>query len=229
MSAQFEDMLGKAVITAIFVYLAIMQAQSIIAILAYRDSLDLWPFLLIGRVAGLAFLCLIAVLTVLRHQPKNISGGLEPRLTSIAGTFCLMLLVVLPSGDPGPGIGALASVLMLVGTILSIWCAIYLGRSFSVMAAARALVIHGPYSRVRHPLYAAESLAMLGSVMAAWSVWSGLLGLTWCALQYRRMVNEERILRATFPEYDDYAAKVPMIVPTLFPVEPKSLGIHAPK
>lgn len=229
MTNQLEDTIGKSVIAAIFAYLAIVQAQSILTVLVHRDSIDLWPFVLLGRIAGLAFLCLIVVLTVLRHQPKNISGGLEPRLTSIAGTFCLMLLVVLPTGDPGAAIGALASVLMVVGTILSIWCAIYLGRSFSVMAAARALVVEGPYARVRHPLYAAESLTMLGSVIAAWSMWSGLLGLMWCALQYRRMLNEERVLRATFPEYEDYVARVPMIVPSLFPVQETSLGVHTPK
>jgi protein-S-isoprenylcysteine O-methyltransferase Ste14 len=53
-----------------------------------------------------------------------------------------------------------------------------------------------------------------------WSIWSALLFILWWALQYRRMVNEERIFRATFPEYEDYARHVPMVIPTLTPYRP---------
>ena len=120
----------------------------------------------------------------------------------------------------------LSDLFLIVGTILSIWCAIYLGRSFSVMAAARKLVVHGPYAHVRHPLYAAESLAMLGSVLSGWSIWSALLGVAWCALQFRRMQHEERILRATFPEYEEYGRNVPMIVPSPVAFHPSWQPAH---
>jgi protein-S-isoprenylcysteine O-methyltransferase Ste14 len=220
MISRYEDMVGKAVLTAIFAYLAVIQARWIVAIVEQHEALDLWPFLLAGRIAGMAFLCLVAFLTIMRHNPKNVQGGLEPRITSIAGTFCLMLLVVLPAGEPGPAIRIVADLLLTIGTILSIWCAIYLGRSFSVMAAARKLVVHGPYAHVRHPLYAAESLAMLGSVMSGWSIWSALLGVAWCALQFRRIHHEEQILRATFPEYEEYVQNVAMIVPSPVPFQP---------
>ena len=227
MMSRYEDIVGKAVLTAIFAYLAVIQARWIIAILEQRESLDLWPFLLAGRIAGMAFLCLVAFLTIIRHNPKNVRAGWEPRITSIAGTFCLMLLVVLPTGEPGAAFRILSDLLLMVGTILSIWCAIYLGRSFSVMAVARKLVVHGPYAHVRHPLYAAESLAMLGSVMGGWSIWSTLLGVAWCALQLRRMQHEENILRSTFPEYEEYAQNVPMIVPSPVAFQPTWQEVHS--
>jgi protein-S-isoprenylcysteine O-methyltransferase Ste14 len=33
------------------------------------------------------------------------------------------------------------------------------------------------------------------------------------ALQYRRMINEEKILKAAFPEYRAYAARTPLVLP----------------
>lgn len=222
MTSRLEDLIGKTLIIAIFLYLAIEQVGSVVLTIRFRDQIDLWQFVLAARSAGLIFLGLVVFLTVVRHAPKNVSVGIEPRLTSIAGTFCLMLLVVLPTGTPGLGIRALAATLVVVGTVLSIWCAVNLGRSFSIMAAARQLVVHGPYALVRHPLYAAEAVAALGSVLLSWSIWAGLLFAVWCGLQYRRMLNEERILRTTFPEYGDYANHVPMIIPSLTPYRPRA-------
>jgi len=217
MTRSLEDLIGKTLIIAIFLFLVSVQVNTIVTTVQSSDQIELWQFVLAARVSGLFFLALVVFLTVLRLPPKSVSVGVEPRLTSIAGTFCLMLLVVLPTGTPGIGIRAMAGSLMVVGTVLSIWGAINLGRSFSIMAAARQLVIHGLYSIVRHPLYATEAVTALGSVLMSWSIWSCLLFVAWGGLQYRRILNEERILRATFPEYDDYANNVPMIIPRLTP------------
>jgi len=229
MTNNLEDIVGKVLLTAIFVLLASMQAHSITLVFEQMESLDFWPVVLAGRVAGLAFLGLVAMLTIVRHNPKNVRAGWEPRITSIAGTFCLMFLVVLPTGEPGPLVSVLSNLLIIVGTILSIWCAYYLGRSFSVMAAARKLVVHGPYAHVRHPLYAAEAVTMVGSMLSGWSIWSALLGVAWCALQYRRMQHEERILSATFPEYHEYAGSVPMIIPSPIAFHPTWQAAHSAK
>ena len=223
MTSRLEDLLGKSLMIAIFLYLAIKQAHTIVQTVLLRDQIDLWPFLLASRISGLAFLTLIVFLTVIRRAPKNVSAGMEPRVTAIAGTFCLMFLAVVPTGDPAPEIMIAAACLATLGTILSIWCAIHLGRSFSIMAAARHLVVQGPYSIVRHPLYAAEAVASLGAALGGWSVWSALLFAAWCGLQYRRILNEEAILRATFPEYDDYARQVPRIIPGLAAYRPGKL------
>lgn len=222
MTNRLEDSIGKILMVATFLALATLQTRSIATTIELRNEIDLWPFVLSARIAAMMFLCLVVFLTVVRHAPKNVSTGIEPRITSIAGTFCLMFLVVLPTGEPGLAVRALASSLVVIGTGLSIWCAIYLGRSFSIMAAARKLVVHGPYALVRHPLYAAEGVAALGAVMANWSIPACLLFVAWCGLQYRRMLHEERILRETFPEYDDYARHVSRVIPSLTPYQPRT-------
>jgi protein-S-isoprenylcysteine O-methyltransferase Ste14 len=40
-----------------------------------------------------------------------------------------------------------------------------------------------------------------------------LVSLVFGAFQYRRMINEERILSSAFPEYASYAKRTPRIFP----------------
>ncbi|MCY1303544.1 Phospholipid methyltransferase [compost metagenome] len=130
-----------------------------------------------------------------------------------------MILVVLPRGTVGPGLLIASTILTLIGAALSIYCLSWLGRSFSVMATARRLVTTGPYAIVRHPLYAAEAIGALGFLIANSSLAALLVGGTHFAFQFRRMYNEERVLRRTFPEYASYASQVPMLIPrSLTPV-----------
>jgi protein-S-isoprenylcysteine O-methyltransferase Ste14 len=103
--------------------------------------------------------------------------------------------------------------LVLIGTASSIFCLYWLGRSFSLMATARRLVTTGPYSIVRHPLYICEAVFVLGMVLSHFSMLMVALSAVQFLLQFRRARNEEAILRQTFPEYDDYARRVPMLLP----------------
>jgi protein-S-isoprenylcysteine O-methyltransferase Ste14 len=103
--------------------------------------------------------------------------------------------------------------MILLGTLLSIYCLYFLGKSFSIMATARSLVSTGPYGIVRHPLYLAEAITVAGIILAHWSPLAVLLGLSQLAFQVRRMFNEEAVLRSAFSEYEDYSAKVPMMIP----------------
>ncbi|MFQ5564899.1 MAG: methyltransferase family protein [Paracoccaceae bacterium] len=161
----------------------------------------------------MSFLLLLAATTLVRLPAKNTAVGWEPRFSAIIGTFITLVLIVLPKGEISAEAKVLAAVIIICGSGLSIYCLYWLGRSFSVMAHARRLVTLGPYSVVRHPLYAAEMITLLGITIANFSVLATLVAATSIAFQFRRMANEERVLRATFPEYESYACAVPMIVP----------------
>ena len=75
----------------------------------------------------------------------------------------------------------------------------------------------GPYAVVRHPMYAAALVLMLG-VPPALGSWWGLLGfalgvpaLVW------RILDEERLLKRDLPGYAEYAQKAPFrLIPGLF-------------
>ncbi len=125
----------------------------------------------------------------------------------------MMVLIVLPAGRIKPELQVLSTVLIIVGTLLSVYCIRQLGRSFSIRATARELVTEGPYKVVRHPPYGAEVLTIVGVVIGDGSPAAIALGLAWLALQIRRAQNEERVLRESFPEYSDYARRVPMLFP----------------
>ena len=213
MSARGEDLLGKSLMILAFVYLAITQVVGLIAKVR-ATALD--PSFALGAIAqalSLSFVLLMVVMTVRRSPPTSVATGIEPRLAAIAGTFLLMVLVWLPPGKAPFGVQVGATLLLLCGTAGSIYCLHYLGRSFSIMAAARELVTHGPYGVVRHPLYVAEGFSTVAIIILHWSWPAILIGAAQLALQWRRMQHEERVLRAAFPVYADYALRVPMVLP----------------
>jgi protein-S-isoprenylcysteine O-methyltransferase Ste14 len=213
MKSKIEDLAGKAVIVTVFLYLVFVQAVSIVRFIRFAEKDNFWILTVLSSTFSLVFLAFVVALTVLRLPPKSSASGLEPRVTAIAGTFCLMALVVLPTGAPGVELRLISTILIIVGTALSIACIVWLGKSFSIMATARQLVVAGPYSAMRHPLYAAEAVAVIGVVMSHWSIAALALGVVQFALQYRRILNEERVLRDVFPEYEAYAQRVPMLIP----------------
>ena len=116
---------------------------------------------------------------------------------------------------------ALTSILLAV---TSVWfCALsirVLGEQWSLAARVvegHKLVTHGPYSVVRNPIYT----GMLGMLLAtglAVSHWIGLLiALAVFAIgTLIRVRSEERLLREMFGrEFDDYARRVPAVIPFL--------------
>ncbi|HET7850753.1 MAG TPA: isoprenylcysteine carboxylmethyltransferase family protein [Pseudolabrys sp.] len=212
---QVEDVLGRSLLVGIFSLLAALQITSIADLWRAPGGFDSAATIIISKAFALIFVLTTVFLTVKRLPPKGSATGIEPRATAIAGTFILMVLAAVPVGRITPPVHLLAAVLIVTGTLFSIFCLFWLGRSFSVMATARRLVVRGPYAFVRHPLYVAEAVTTVGIILSNWSAAALVIGMAWCVLQYRRSINEEAVLRATFPEYDEYARRVPRFIPDL--------------
>jgi protein-S-isoprenylcysteine O-methyltransferase Ste14 len=120
--------------------------------------------------------------------------------------------------------GAIALVAVALAGV-SAWMAIgavrVLGVQWSVGARlieGHELITTGPYALVRHPIYT----AMFGLLCA-----TGLVTSLWIALPpaivffsagtNQRTRTEERLLRELFgARYDDYAERVPPLIPTFF-------------
>jgi protein-S-isoprenylcysteine O-methyltransferase Ste14 len=168
----------------------------------------------VAKFASLLFLGMICVVAITRVPPIRSAESAEGYLTAMAGTFILVALVgYLPSADISISTRLIALALTTIGLLASAYVLLFLGRAFSIMPEARVLVTSGPYAIVRHPLYLTEQIMIIGFIILNLSIWSVLLGVIQLLLQFRRMVNEERVLRAAFPEYDTYAAAVPRVVP----------------
>jgi protein-S-isoprenylcysteine O-methyltransferase Ste14 len=75
----------------------------------------------------------------------------------------------------------------------------------------------GPYAIVRHPMYAAALILMLGIPLALGSWWGllslalGVPALVW------RILDEERLLKRDLPGYAEYTQRAPFrLIPGLF-------------
>lgn len=74
----------------------------------------------------------------------------------------------------------------------------------------------GPYAYTRNPLYLGSMLIAFGFAVAAGRVWLGLLLVAlFLAIYWPTILSEEDFLRRTFPGFDDYARKVPRLLPRL--------------
>lgn len=104
---------------------------------------------------------------------------------------------------------AFASCLWLLTAVLT------LGKCFGVLPEVRGLVTRGPYRLVRHPVYLGEMGVFAGFLLGAPSAWNLAAVLVFCAAQATRMRLEERALALEFPEYAQYAARTPLVVPGL--------------
>src|SRR5262249_18537817 len=120
-----------------------------------------------------------------------------------ADTACPLAV---PSSD-GAGLMLIGSVIQITG-ILFIACGLLsLRRSFAVVPGNRGVRDGGLYRIVRHPIYLAELVAVLGAVLVNPSVSNWAIWLCACGLQYARARAEENFLSSD-PAYRAYRERV---------------------
>lgn len=174
-----------------------------------------WPFACAvgARVALLGFLGLLILFHAIRSQPINKAAGWEPKVSALLGLTLGNLFMLMDRPELSLELNLLSTLLLLAGNYFCIVALMHLGRSISIMAEARRLVTTGPYAVVRHPLYLAEEIAVIG-VFVQFLSWQAVLVLAvHFFFQVRRMLNEERVLASTFPEYREYAQRTPRLIP----------------
>lgn len=106
---------------------------------------------------------------------------------------------------------ALGFPVSVLGLALRGWAAGHLAKD-------RTLAWSGPYRHVRNPLYVGTLLVALGFVLAGRNAALAVLfGLVFLLVYLPAIELEEQHLRGLFPEYEDFAARVPPLVPKLIP------------
>jgi protein-S-isoprenylcysteine O-methyltransferase Ste14 len=211
------EWLARATVILVFTVLATLSVTGAFhAATNWSDQpLDHKLLSIAARISNALFLALVAATAVTRLRPVRKAAGIQPRVSALLGTFLATSLALLPPAQLAPIWLALSSALVIVGASLSFVVLRWLGRSFSIMAEARRLITNGPYAIVRHPLYVCEAIALLGILIQVISPVAILIVIAQGLLQFRRMLNEEKVLRATFPEYEGYAARTPRLIPRL--------------
>lgn len=149
------------------------------------------------------------------HPPRTMQGAVLA--LTLGGVAALEMLSGRLASSPGCTLLGLA--LVGAGLWLHVRARRALGPLWSGVIEVRSghtVIEHGPYARVRHPIYLGVLLLAAGSLLAHPSIATACLagGLT---LGFGLKIRaEERVLRATLgARYEDYAARVPALVPRL--------------
>ena len=182
-----------------------------------NGTINLLNFLqLIALLGSFVLIFVLVYLLITRRTPELRSYGALPRVVAICGTFLGNGFLYLKAVQLTLPVQALADILIIAGTIGAIVAASGLGGSFSLMPEARKLVTTGPYAVIRHPLYLAEMIGILGLVLQFQQPWAMFLGAAVFGLQYWRTVFEERVLMRAYPDYTTYRARTWRFLPYVF-------------
>ena len=114
------------------------------------------------------------------------------------------------------GTGPITITIQVIAALLMVWARLTFGlRSFHGTAnpTAGGLVKTGPYRYIRHPIYAAILYFIWAGIAAHPSRVTVVVGLLATAFTAVRIVAEEKLLVATYPEYAAYARVTKRVVP----------------
>ncbi len=178
--ARAWDLASKVLLVAVFTVFAVAHYQH------WRTT---------GEATGLGLVlqeALTALLFLVRRTPRRTSTAPTDWLLATGGSFAILL--ARPASHALWGLDAVAIVLQWAGLVGCLLALGVLGRSFGVVAADRGLRTRGPYTIVRHPVYASYLITEVGYVLQNPSVWNLGLVLIVTACQVGRIRAEERVL-----------------------------------
>lgn len=103
---------------------------------------------------------------------------------------------------------------LLIGTAIALLGILLRAIASGHVEKNRVLTMTGPYAYVRNPLYLGSIIIGVGFGIAARDVWIFLAIILLFAVVYVPVIHsEEAFLRSQFREYDDYARRVPSLLP----------------
>jgi protein-S-isoprenylcysteine O-methyltransferase Ste14 len=169
------------------------------------------------RVTGLLLLvseALVAVLTIVRRRASFVDRSIGAGVVTVISLVGPALLRT--SAGPGALPDIVTALISSAGLLIVIAGKIALGRSFGIAPANRGVVIAGPYTLVRHPIYAGYLLSHVAFACAYPTMWNlAILAATDVALVLRALC-EERVLVAD-QKYQLYCRRVAWhLVPGVF-------------
>ena len=118
--------------------------------------------------------------------------------------FALLVgLVLMPWRTASPPAVVIGLVLIAVGVTLGLMASRRLGRALTptpVPLSGASLRTDGVYTYVRHPIYSAVLLAVLGFVIAVGSAWSWAMAAVLLAFFWAKSRWEDRLLHEAYGE-----------------------------
>ena len=144
------------------------------------------------------------------HRPSHLSRLL------VAGQLALLAGLAATAARPGPWAGGL----VVAGGALGLWALAAMPlRQMRVVPEVHPrgrLVRSGPDRLVRHPMYSAVLLVAAGMLATDPAPFRLAMGIALAAVLAAKLVREEKLLRAAYPDYAAYQAATWRLVPWLW-------------
>jgi protein-S-isoprenylcysteine O-methyltransferase Ste14 len=215
-----NDVARRALRSSLFGILALAALLFIPAwTLAYWQA---WLFMAV-------FVCTSGAITVYLaiHDPKLLERRMnvgpraetEPaqKIIMVLATLGFIAMLVFPALDyrfgwsPVPAsVSVLGDALIALGFLFTffVFKENSYGASTIQIAEDQTVISTGPYALVRHPMYAAALVMLLGIPLALGSWWGLFVLVLVLPVLIWRLLDEERFLRQNLPGYPEYQAKV---------------------
>lgn len=210
-----------------YIFAFVIFALSVDLWIKLWDSIDLYFYLSIEDLIDSSFLyfcvtffsalymSIICFILILPKTQFSRFTTLTPNCTATVGGFGVYLINFLPTGSTSEFQLALGICLLLIGVLFVLWALAYLGRAFSVTPHASKLVMKGPYSIVRHPMYVGNIVSLVGLALIFNSLSTYLFCAVFTALQVFRAHFEEDLMQRSISGYDEYKSKVGRFFPKI--------------
>ena len=199
---RLTDLFARAMVGTLFTMLSV----SILA-----------DFMRTGRLTGLLLLTsesLVVVLTIMRRRATFVNRSFAAGLVTIVSVIGPPILR--PSDASALAPDVVTTLLSAVGLAIAVVGKASLGRSFGLVPANRGVVVRGPYTLVRHPIYAGYLLTHLAFLAQYPTVWNISILLVADTALVVRALMEERVLSAD-AAYQGYCQRVSWhLVPGVF-------------
>jgi protein-S-isoprenylcysteine O-methyltransferase Ste14 len=174
-------------------------------------------FMQTGHVTGLLLLAseaLVVVFTVIRRRATVVDRSVLAAVSttvSLSGPFLVRV-----TGAGGLVRDELTAAVSAIGLVIVIAGKLILGRRFGLVPANRGIVVRGPYTVVRHPIYTGYLITHLAFLVANPSAWNVAVIVVSDTALVIRALREEKVLKAD-AAYQQYCQRVAWhLVPGVF-------------
>lgn len=190
---------------AILGWLAFVQAVD-----AFRGGVLLaanpnWPRAVevVREVLYGTFVLVAAVVLWTRRDPRVRDDRGRVIAVSLSASFLLVGVGLLPSGPvvwkASNRVFEIGLFVTVMGAVLALVALASLKSNFSIVPEVRSLVVTGPYQWLRHPMYFAELLMIVGIALSDLHITYLIGAISVFGLQVYRILMEERLLSTNFP------------------------------
>lgn len=213
--------LGVKAVLSVFALAFVMGA----VIFAGAGTLDYWQAWLYVSLFTLA--SLLTTIYLIKNDPellqRRLRGGPTAesrpaqRIIMVFTSLAFIALLVVPALDRRFGWSTVPDYVVLTGDLLVAIGFFFIFRVYKEntytsatieIAANQKVIDSGPYSLVRHPLYASALLYLLGTPLALGSYWGLLPFLLVIPFLIWRLHDEEIMLTRELEGYNEYRQRV---------------------